>query len=66
MLFRSPVALAPEDGRKLVELVIVSIEAGRRDWMERLKYDLRLDSEALWLLPARRDGDGWALLIKGL
>lgn len=61
-----PVALAPEDGRKLVDLVIVSIEAGRRDWMEKLKYDLRLDSEALWLLPARRDGDEWSLLIKGL
>ena len=62
----APVVLAPEDGRKLVDLVIISIEAGRRDWMQDIHYDLRLDSQALWLLPARRDGNRWKLLIKGL
>lgn len=60
------VALQPEDGRKLLELVIVSVEAGRRDYMESLSYDLRLDNEVLWLLPARRDRDGWSLLIQGI
>ena len=52
------------DARKLLELVIVSIEAGRRDWMESLDFDLRLDSEALWLLPAERRKDEWNLLLK--
>jgi hypothetical protein len=56
--------IAPEDGRKLLDLVIVGIEAGRRDWLQDLSYDLRLDSQVLWLLPARRDGDGWAWLLK--
>ena len=32
--------------------------------MESLSYDLRLDSEALWLLPAERKGEDWELLIK--
>ena len=61
-----PAAITTEDGRKLLELVIVTLEAQRKDWMESLKYDLRLDSEALWLLPARSDSDGWSLLIKGV
>jgi hypothetical protein len=54
-----PAAVTAEDARKLVELVIVSLEANRNDWMEALDFDLRLDSEALWLLP-----DHWHLLLK--
>ena len=62
----APAVLRPEDGRKLLELVIVSIEAARNDWLESLDYDLRLESEALWLLPAERATGGWALLVKGV
>jgi predicted RNA-binding Zn-ribbon protein involved in translation (DUF1610 family) len=61
--FRSAVITA-EDARKLLELVIVSIEANRKDWLEDLDYDLRLDSEALWLLPSERQGNNWNILIK--
>jgi len=59
-----PATVTPEDGRKLLELVIVSLEAQRNDWMESLSYDLRLDSEALWLLPAEREGEDWQILVK--
>ena len=59
-----PAVVTPADGRKLLELVIVSIEAARKDWMESLDYDLRLDSEALWLFPATRKGSEWQLLLK--
>ena len=41
------------------------MEANRRDWLENLKYAVRLDEQALWLLPARRDGNHWTLLIQG-
>ena len=58
-----PAILSPEDGRKLLEVVIVTLEAERRDWMETLDFDLRLDSKALWLLPARRNGAEWQLLL---
>ncbi len=61
----APVALMPDDARKLLDLVIVSMEANRRDWLENLKYAVRLDEQALWLLPARRDGNHWTLLIQG-
>ena len=50
----------------MLELVTVTREAERNDWMDPLKFDRRLDSEALWLLPARTDSDGWTLLIKGV
>lgn len=59
-----PAVVTPADARKLLELVIVSLEAERDDWMESLDYDLRLESEALWLLPADRVNDEWQLLIK--
>lgn len=59
-----PAVITREDGRKLLELVIVTIEAERKDYMELLSYDLRLDSEVLWLLPAERMGDDWNLLLK--
>jgi hypothetical protein len=59
-----PAVVTPDDGRKLLEMVIVSIEARRDDWLESLDFDLRLDSEALWLLPAERRNDEWKLLLK--
>lgn len=59
-----PAITTREDGRKLLELVIVSIEAERQDWMESLEYDLQLEGEALWLLPAaKKKDDGWDLLL---
>lgn len=62
----APAIVTPEDGRKLLELVIVSIEAGRNDWLESLNYDLQLDSQTLWLLPATQKRDEWQLLLKKL
>ncbi|MBP9501119.1 MAG: hypothetical protein KBF17_03055 [Candidatus Promineofilum sp.] len=59
-----PVVVSPEDGRKLLELVIVSIEAKRSDWIETLDFDLRLESEELWLLPAEQTAEGPQLLLK--
>lgn len=61
-----PAVLTAEDARKLLDLVIVSIEANRKDWMESLDYDLRLDSQALWLLPAEFKSDIWKILIKNI
>jgi hypothetical protein len=59
-----PVVLTAEDARKLLDLVIVSIEANRKDWMESLDYELQLDSQALWLLPAEFKDGVWKILIK--
>lgn len=61
-----PVVLSSEDARKLLDLIIVSVEAERRDWMEDLEYKVELQGQQLWLLPAQRDGDGWKLEARGL
>lgn len=59
-----PTVVTPADARKLLELVIVSLEAQRNDYLESFDFDLNLESEALWLLPAERDGDVWRLLLR--
>ncbi len=59
-----PAVVTPADARKLLELVIVSLEAERNDYLESFDFDLNLESEALWLLPAERQGDEWNLLLK--
>ncbi|CUS04916.2 conserved protein of unknown function [Candidatus Promineifilum breve] len=59
-----PAAVTPADARKLLELVIVSLEARRDDYLESFDFDLNLESEALWLLPAERRDDAWQLLLK--
>jgi hypothetical protein len=61
-----PAVITTDDARKLLELVVVSIEANRKDWMEKLDFDLRLEDEALWLFPAERRGDEWQLLLRKL
>lgn len=63
--FRSAV-VTPEDARKLLDLVIISIEAKRIDAMERLDFDVTLDEESFWLLPAERKRNEWRLLVKGI
>lgn len=59
-----PAVVTPADARKLLELVIVSLEAERNDYLESFDFDLNLESEALWLLPAERRNDEWQLLLK--
>jgi hypothetical protein len=61
-----PAVVTPTDARKLLELVILTIEAERSDYLENFHYDLQLDSEALWLLPADREKDEWTMLLRNL
>jgi hypothetical protein len=46
-----PVVTPPGDVQSLVEFIILSIEAGRRDDLRELRYDLALDPPELWVLP---------------
>lgn len=46
-----PVVTAPGDVRALVEFMIVSIEADRRDALKTVNFDLKLDPLQLWVLP---------------
>jgi hypothetical protein len=46
-----PVVTSPGDVRSLVEFMIVSIEANRRDALKSITYDLKLEPLQLWILP---------------
>ncbi len=46
-----PVVTAPDDVRALVEFMVVSIEADRRDALKTVNFDLKLEPLQLWILP---------------
>ncbi len=56
-----PATLTPTDAQKLLELIILTIEAQRSDWLKDLQFRLELGAPEFWLLPAHQQGDGWAL-----
>ena len=56
-----PVILTTEDIFKLLDLVVVTIEAERSDDMESLDFDLTVNSQELWFLPAVKHNEDWQL-----
>lgn len=52
----TPVILTKEDALKVLELVIVTIEARRLDWLEHLDFQLEVGEPMLWALPADDQG----------
>lgn len=57
-----PATLTPADAQKLLELIILTIEAQRSDWLKNLQFRLELGAPEFWLLPARPQGNDWELL----
>ncbi len=53
--------LSPDDAQKLLELIILTIEAERSDWLKNLQFRLELAPPELWLLPGNRRGDDWEI-----
>ena len=52
-----------EDALKLLEFIILSIEAERKDWLTDLKFDIQTNATNLWVVPAKQNRGGWQLLI---
>ncbi len=52
----TPVTLTTEDALKMLDLIILAIEAQRRDMLERLEYHLEVGEAVLWALPADDGG----------
>ncbi len=46
-----PVTLQLDDVRPAVEFVIMAVEAGRKDKLKHLEFNLDLSSPVLWILP---------------
>lgn len=45
------VTVTPTDARKLLEFVILAVEARRRDWLKDLEFDLEINDPELWGMP---------------
>lgn len=52
----APVTLTTEDSLKVLELIILAIEARRRDMLKRLDFQIEVGEAALWALPADDHG----------
>ncbi len=48
----TPATLTTADALKMLEFIILAIEARRPDWLKSLDFDLEVDAPALWALPA--------------
>lgn len=52
-----------EDGLKLLDFIILSIEANRKDWLEDLRFDVQTSGYELWAIPARKNRTAWEFLV---
>lgn len=60
----SPAIFSPDDARKLLELIIVTVEARRSDWLKELDFTMEMAKPVLWIVPARQNGSKWQLIAE--
>jgi hypothetical protein len=56
----TPVTLAPDDALRMLEFIVLTIEASRSDWLKSIDFHLEVGVPALWALPA--DGERFVAL----
>jgi hypothetical protein len=56
--------VTPEDALKLLEFVVISIEAERKDWLKKFNFHLEVGEPELWALPARRKDARWVFYLQ--
>jgi hypothetical protein len=44
--------ISADDAAKMLEFIVLAIEARRKDWLKRLVFELELEPAQLWALPA--------------
>ena len=57
-----PVTLTREDALKLIDFIVLTLEANRDDWLRDLQFRLGINVPALWLLPGTTAGKRWKLV----
>lgn len=50
-----------EDALKLMEFVVLNVEAARQDWLKDLQFHIEATTPQLWAIPAQKDGSGWRM-----
>ena len=43
--------VTPKDAKKLIEFIVLAIEARRKDWLRDLQFELDMGAPNLWALP---------------
>jgi hypothetical protein len=57
--------VTPDDALKLMEFIVLSIEAQRKDWLKNLTFHISADAPELWALPAQLQGSRWLFYLAG-
>jgi hypothetical protein len=47
----TPATVAPADAKKMLEFIVLAIEARRKDWLRELTFHLEVGEPDLWALP---------------
>lgn len=58
----TPATVTAEDALKLLEFIVLTIEARRKDWLKNLRFRLEVDEPEFWLIPAQKKRGTWQLL----
>lgn len=53
--------VTPEDALKLLEFVVLNVEAARKDWLKDLQFHIETTTPQLWAIPALKAGSGWRM-----
>jgi hypothetical protein len=51
--YMEPAVVTPEDAFRLLEFVILAIEARRKDWLKALDFRIEAEQPELWAMPER-------------
>ncbi|WP_420640945.1 hypothetical protein [Candidatus Leptofilum sp.] len=53
--------ITPDDALKLLEFVVLNVEAARKDWLKELQFSIEAAKPQLWAIPALQAGSGWQM-----
>lgn len=51
--------ITPDDALKMLEFVVLSVEAARKDWLKALNFNIEAAKPQLWAIPAQQAGSSW-------
>lgn len=61
--FAIEATVSQEDGLKLLDFIVLSVEAGRKDWLQDVQFEIQVNGQELWALPARKNQGTWEFLV---
>ncbi|MCP4359794.1 MAG: hypothetical protein GY796_17440 [Chloroflexi bacterium] len=54
--------ITPEDGLKVLDYIVLSMEARRKDMLRDLRFKIEVGQPELWAIPAQKKGKSWELV----